>query len=81
LGFDVAWNAEAQQATLSRANDTIVITIDSATFTANGTTHTLDVPAQIINGRTMLPIRAVLESVGYSLGWDEATRTVLITAN
>jgi len=81
LGFDVSWNEQARQATLSRATATIVITIDSATFTTNGISHTLDVPAQIIGSRTMLPIRAVLESVGYDLAWDEATRTVIISAN
>jgi hypothetical protein len=81
LGFDVGWNEQARQVTLSRANDTIVITLDSATFTTNSASHTLDVPAQSIGGRTMLPIRAVLESVGYNLGWNEATRTVIITAN
>ena len=58
-----------------------VITIDSASFTANGASHTLDVPAQIIGGSTMLPIRAVLESVGYNLSWDESTRTVTISTN
>lgn len=79
MGFDVGWNPEARQATLSSATDVIVITIDSDTFTVNDVNHTLEVPAQIINGSTMLPIRAVLESVGYSLGWSEATRTVLIT--
>lgn len=81
LGFDVSWNQEARQVTLSRANDTIIITIDSATFTINGESHPLDVPAQIIGGSTMLPIRAVLESVGYELKWDGNTRTVVIRSH
>jgi hypothetical protein len=81
LGFGVSWNEQARQVTLSRPNDTIIITIDSATFTTNNTNRTLDVPAQIIGGRTMVPIRAVLESVGYTVGWEEATRTVVITTN
>ena len=81
LGFDVSWNEQARQATLSRADATIVITIDSATFTTNGVSHALDVPAQIIGGRTMIPLRAVLESVGYELAWDENTQTVIIFAN
>ena len=79
LGFDVDWDAAAQQVTLSRATDVVIITIGSAVFIANGTSHTLDVPAQIIGGRTMLPIRAVLESVGYYVGWDGATATVMIS--
>jgi hypothetical protein len=79
LGFTVSWNQQARQATLTRASDTIVITIDSATFTTNGTRHTLDVPAQVIGGRTMLPIRAVLQSVGYNVRWDGGANTVVIT--
>ena len=56
----------------------VVLTIGSSNFTVNGITHTLEVPAQIIGGSTMLPLRAVVESVGMSIDWDGATRTVLI---
>ncbi|MCL2401980.1 MAG: copper amine oxidase N-terminal domain-containing protein [Oscillospiraceae bacterium] len=79
LGFTVGWNRAAQQVTLTRSNYTVVLTIGSRTFTTNGANHTLDVPAQIINNRTMLPIRAVVESVGYDIDWDESTRTVVIS--
>ena len=68
----------------------VILTIDSADFSvyteiASGaypelSVYSLEVPAQIISGRTMLPIRAVLESVGYYLNWDGATRTVLISS-
>ena len=37
---------------------------------------TLDVPPKVIDGRTLLPIRAVLEAFGHSLEWDGATKTV-----
>lgn len=40
---------------------------------------TLDVAPQIINGRTMLPIRAVCEALGAQVGWDSETSTVVIT--
>lgn len=40
----------------------------------------LDVPPQIIGGSTMLPIRAVVESVGYYVNWDSANQTVLISS-
>jgi hypothetical protein len=78
LGFEVEWNEQAQVATLSRADYIVLITIGSDVFTVNGASHTLEVPARIIGGRTMLPIRAVLESVGYVVGWDGASRTVLV---
>lgn len=78
LGFDVDWHQAAQTAILTRADYTILITIGSATFTTNGASHDLDVPAQIIGGRTMLPIRAVLESANYAVDWNSVTHTVVI---
>jgi len=78
LGFEVNWEQDTQTAKLTRNGYEVTLTIGSASFTTNGESHTLDVPAQIIGGRTMLPIRAVLESVGYSVNWIEATNTVSI---
>jgi len=79
LGFTSSWDGEARQTTLTNNDHRVVITIDNDTFFANGVPQTLDVPAQIINGRNMLPIRAVLEGVGKEIGWDGGTQTVLIT--
>ena len=78
LGFVVSWDGGTRQVTLTNDDYMISLTIGSALFTVNGANHVSDVPAQIIGGRTMLPIRAVLESAGYGLDWDEASRTVLI---
>ncbi|MBQ3463609.1 MAG: hypothetical protein IJH36_10965 [Clostridia bacterium] len=39
----------------------------------------LAVPAQIMNGRTMVPLRAIAECTGYTVDWDGNTRTVTIT--
>jgi uncharacterized protein YkwD len=79
LGFDVGWNQEIRQATLTGAEYVVIITVGSDTFTTNGVPHPLDVPAQIVNDRTMLPIGHVLRSVGFGVDWEGATRTVLIT--
>lgn len=41
-----------------------------------------DVPAQIINGSTMLPLRALIEAIGYQVSWDGTNRIVhIITTN
>ena len=39
----------------------------------------LDVPAQLINDRTLVPIRAISESFGCNVDWVDATQTVVIT--
>ena len=81
LGFDVEWFQEPGTATLDRDDLAVRITVGVSFFLLNDAQHPLEVPAQIIEGRTMLPIRAVLESVGYYVGWDAATRTVLVSTN
>jgi uncharacterized protein YkwD len=79
LGFEIAWDGETNTAILGRHDYRLLVPIGSSTFTTNGVVHTLDVPAQIIGSRTMLPLRLPLESVGYALDWDSVTRTVLIS--
>ena len=78
LGFSLTQHS-ASRITLSRDNDTVEIILDRTTFTVNGTIHTLDMPARVINGTSMFPVRAVLEAVGYDVSWDGNSRTVIIS--
>jgi hypothetical protein len=38
-----------------------------------------DVPAQMINNRTMVPLRGIFEAMGATVRWDNATQTVTAT--
>jgi len=49
------------------------------TLLVNGKTITTDVAPQIINGRVMVPIRAVAEALDADVAWNPATNTVSIT--
>jgi len=80
LGFNVEWDDAASTAIISNARYNLQITVGDAEFTTNGAAHLLDVPAQVIDGRTMVPIRLPLESVGYTVGWDADASVVLINA-
>jgi len=42
----------------------------------NGTELKFDVPPQIIDGRTMVPMRVIFEALGATVEWDEVTKTV-----
>ena len=81
LGFNVRWDGDARTAVLTSAEYEVNISVDNYVFTTNNISHTLDVPAQIIAGRTMVPIRLPLESVGFNVEWDNDARTVVITSN
>jgi hypothetical protein len=37
-----------------------------------------DVPPRILNGRTLIPVRSVFESLGAEVLWDESAKTVTI---
>jgi photosystem II stability/assembly factor-like uncharacterized protein len=58
---------------------TIVLQIGKSTFLVNGISKTLDSPPVIKNSRTLLPIRAIIESLGGSVTWDATARKVTIT--
>lgn len=79
LGYRTSWEPNTQTVTLQNVHYTVTIEIDSNVFTTNGEEFALDVPAQIINGRTMLPIRSILESVGFYVDWDASTSTIAVT--
>ena len=56
----------------------IILQIGNTTFTINGQSRTLDSPPVIKNNRTLLPIRAVVEALGGTVGWDETERKVTV---
>jgi len=76
---DVVWDEGSQKVTLTRGDNVVELTIGSTTITVNGEAQTMDVAPEITNGRTMLPARYVAEGLGYAVGWDPGSRTVLIS--
>lgn len=86
MGLSVAWDAATRSATISSDKTSVVVKIgskmmdiDSIDGDNDARIVELDVPAQIINDRTMLPLRAISEAFHADVQWDAATRTVSIT--
>ena len=79
LGAEVLWDGETSTVTATRGDITISLQIGSNQLYKNGEAITIDVPAQIINDRTMVPVRAIAESFNCRVGWDSDTKTVTIT--
>lgn len=80
LGAKVNWDGETRTiVSYDPISDTsITMQIDSATMFVGETPVTLDVPAKIVNDRTVVPIRAIAEGMNSQVGWDGATRTVTV---
>jgi len=58
---------------------TVVSANDSISVFVNGYDIDFDVPPQAINGRTMVPLRAIFEELGAFVEWDNDTQTVTAT--
>ena len=75
----VLWDDETHTATGKRTGTEINITIGENTFLRNGKVIPLDSPAIVIDGRTLVPVRAIAESFNCRVEWDGENSYVLIT--
>lgn len=79
LGAEVEWDEETQAVYVDKGFTSIELMIDEDFALVNGAPKDLDVPAQLIKGRTYIPLRFVSQSLGAKVDWDAATWTVNIT--
>ena len=78
MGGTVGWDGKANKVTIKMDKTTIILTIGKKQATVNGKTVTLDVAPQLLNDRTMVPLRFVVESLGAIVEWEDVTQTVTI---
>lgn len=66
-------------AVFAEQNIIIKLTVGSKNATVNDKPITLDVPPIIQNGRTLVPLRFISESLGAKVDWDNKTSSITIT--
>lgn len=81
LGATVEWDKDTRTASSQLGDIKIKLTVGENVLYKNGTPIKIDVPATIINSRTMVPARAIADSYGVKVDWDKNTRTVILTQN
>lgn len=81
LGAQVGWYPNTQVVTVKSPVANIVLKINSEIAEVNGVKEKLVVPAKIINGSTMIPLRFVSEKLGLKVNWNPTTRTITIKNN
>ncbi len=80
LGAEVAWNDKTQSVTAVLGNDEIKLTIGNAEAVLNGESVSLDAAPQLIDGRTLIPLRFVSEALGAKVSWDEKEEAAVISS-
>lgn len=92
IGALVKWDNDTQTVSAKKNKKTITLSIDSADLQIDKgdtdeegnpiyETVTLEVPAQIVSGRTLVPARAISESFGLNVDWDEDNQKVIISSD
>ncbi|HEV8339161.1 MAG TPA: copper amine oxidase N-terminal domain-containing protein [bacterium] len=81
LGAFVQWDQQSNTVTAVRGDTQVMLVIGSRQATVNGRALILDVPALIVGGRTLVPLRFVSEAMGARVDWDAGSRTVFITSS
>ncbi|OGO87501.1 MAG: hypothetical protein A2Y24_01265 [Clostridiales bacterium GWE2_32_10] len=78
LGASVKWDAKYKQVYVTYKNKMIILTINNKIAYINQVTTQMDVPAKLINDKTMIPVAFVARNLGFDVNWDERTRVVSI---
>ncbi|BAU27940.1 N-acetylmuramoyl-L-alanine amidase [Aneurinibacillus soli] len=80
-GADVTWDESSHTVTVNDRKGKI-ITMNPGFRTAyiNGAKVILDQAPLVINNRTMIPLRQIGEWLGATVGWDQASSTVIVNS-
>jgi hypothetical protein len=76
LGAEIKWDAPTQTVRGTKGSREFMLPIGSRTAMVNGQSVTLDVPAQLMSGTTMVPLRFVAEALGAEVEWNAAAQRV-----
>ena len=78
LDATVEWDEDTQTVTSVKGEKEIILSIGVDRIIVNGSNKTLDTSPCIVNGRTLVPIRAISEAFNMDVIWNQQTQTVTI---
>lgn len=79
LGGTVEWDEKTKGVLIDLDKKKINLVINSKKAVVNGEDRNLDVPPMIIKNRTMVPLRFIIENLGYDVQWEEDTQKIIIS--
>lgn len=80
LNYEVDWDQQKQQVTLhsDSTGKWVSIVIGDYSINSNDKQIPIDVPAQVMNDRTYIPLRAIAEALNCTVDWNDNERAVYI---
>lgn len=80
LGAEVSWDDNTKTAVGTKDGINVSITIGDNHIYKNGAAAELDVPSMLVDGRTLVPVRAVSEAFGCKVDWQAGEERVVISS-
>lgn len=81
LNAEVSWDDKSKTAVIVKGNKNISLKIGQKVILVNNDKKNIDVPAIIVNGRTMLPVRTISEILGAKVTWDETAKKIDVVSH
>ena len=81
LGYTVGWDGENQEVIIIKDETLIKLTIDSKKVSVNDKEILLELPAQLKQSRTFIPLRAITEITGEDIDYNAETHVATIGEN
>lgn len=75
LGAEVAWDGAKQHVGIRKNGTGINIYIGSTAADVNDVLYELERPAEVVNNTTLVPLRFVVDALGFDIEWNGTTRT------
>lgn len=79
LGAEISWNDQSKTAKILSSDRSISFCIGQKTMVINGDETEIDVAAEIIGGRTFVPMRALAEALEFEVEWFDDTKTAFLS--
>ena len=79
FGAEVNWDGETKTVTVSCGECKVIVTVGSKTALVNGEEKTLEEAPELTDGGfSMIPLRFISESLGATVGYDNATAQITV---
>lgn len=75
----VEWDGNEKAAYANKDSNSVKFVIGSTEYSVNGKAYSFDVPAEIYNDRTYIPLRAVGEALGADVTYNPANKNIYLS--
>lgn len=78
IGAEIEWIASEKKIIITKGEDVIELWIDNNIALVNGKEVKLDASPEIMNSRTIVPLRFIVETFKFKVEWNEEDETIEI---